>query len=185
MASPPSDRPLAIRHTLPDHLRHHLAAVWGDLHDTTSLKAALAGSEPVIAIGDVVTRTCIEEGIPLRLAAIDGHTHRGSKDPGHVEDPAKVLARHFDRVVRVVNPPATVTQEAWDAVAQAAADAGLGSTLLLVDGEEDLLALPAFRLAPPGTKILYGMPSRGAVLVRTDDALRQRVQHLLDQMPAG
>jgi hypothetical protein len=56
------------------------------------------------------------------------------------------------------------------------------STLVRVDGEEDLAALPAIAAAPDGASVLYGQPGEGVVHVTVDDDVRDRVRSLLDRM---
>ncbi|PSP55024.1 DUF359 domain-containing protein, partial [Halobacteriales archaeon QH_7_68_42] len=85
----------------------------------------------------------------------------------------------FDRVREVENPPATLTADLLAAVVDGLAD---GTTLVRVDGEEDLAALPAIAAAPDGASVLYGQPDEGVVHVTVGDEVRDRVVDLLGLM---
>ncbi|WP_243678770.1 DUF359 domain-containing protein [Vulcanisaeta distributa] len=57
----------------------------------------------------------------------------------------------FNRVINIVNKPATLSVEVINTVRDAMRDAINGIHVLVqVDGEEDLLAIPAVLLAPRG-----------------------------------
>ncbi|MEB3862064.1 MAG: GTP-dependent dephospho-CoA kinase family protein [Desulfurococcales archaeon] len=123
-------------------------------------------------IGDVVTRTCLGSGLRPTLAAIDGFTRRGVE--AGIDDLVGSASRFGMRVYRVVNPRGALSVDAVEAVCGA-----LGSrepTLLLVDGEEDLLALPAIACTPEGGIVVYGAPGVGAVVVRVDLARAREAQ---------
>ena len=51
-----------------------------------------------------------------------------------------------------------------------------------VDGEEDLLLMPAVLHAPPGAVLFYGEPGEGLVAVYPDDKLKEKMMHFLGMM---
>ena len=51
-----------------------------------------------------------------------------------------------------------------------------GSLFLVVDGEEDLLALPSILFAPLNAYVLYGQPNEGIVVVSVTESLKIKVQ---------
>ncbi|MEK7129458.1 MAG: DUF359 domain-containing protein, partial [Patescibacteria group bacterium] len=57
-------------------------------------------------------------------------------------------------------------------------------TVIIVDGEEDLLALPAIAEAPLGAVVYYGQPNRGLVEVIVDMKKRARAVALLSEFEA-
>lgn len=157
---------------LPEALRPELARPWGPVLQTPELPAALAG-HAVAAVGDFVALTLLRLGIAPRLIAVDLHTQRGARS----EEYARAFAGWGDRAVRVLNPPGEVTRAAWDAVRLAFAEPG--TTRIEVEGEEDLLGIPVFLECPLGTRVLYGAPGRGAVVVTVDASFRQHVRDLV------
>lgn len=162
---------------LPDELRTIFKRPFGPVFTTDDLLKDLEGRDAdVAAVGDVVARTLVENGRPPKLAVVDYRTKRGDEDPAL----RQALAGFGDRVVRVKNPPATVTKELADALGEAlAAD---GTTRIEVDGEEDLAGLPLLAHAPLGTIVLYGMPNRGVVRVIVDETKRSLARDLLEKM---
>ena len=56
------------------------------------------------------------------------------------------------------------------------------STIIIVDGEEDLAPLILHPLAPMGSVILYGQPGRGVVIRFTDLDSKSRCRELLESM---
>jgi hypothetical protein len=102
---------------------------------------------PLITIGDVTTESFLRIGAPIHLAVIDGKTRRGVFDSA---------AGNFQAEVEVDNPAGTITPEARDAILAAISEDA--STLIRVNGEEDLLVIPAVVGAPFGDIIMYGQP---------------------------
>ena len=88
---------------------------------------------------------------------------------------------HYSRLIRVRNPPGTITNEALDGIAQAVKERD-GSVRVVVEGEEDLLAIAAVAAAPIGSNIYYGQPLVGVVLVRVDRAAKRRNREILKEM---
>jgi uncharacterized protein (UPF0218 family) len=67
-------------------------------------------------------------------------------------------------LVKVKNPPGTITEEAIEAVRSALE--GKKQIHLLVEGEEDLLTLIAVLYAPENALVIYGQPLEGIVIVK-------------------
>jgi len=156
-------------------LRPELKEPMGELY--TDVEALLsAAGEPIVAVGDVVTAHLCRAGRPPDVALIDERTERSAVD----EDVSRAI-EGFDREVAVDNPAATLTADLLEALATALATPE-GTTLLRVDGEEDLAALPAILLAPRGASVVYGQPGEGMVLVEVDGPATDRARELLSLM---
>jgi len=139
-----------------------------------ALVRALSG-HPVVAVGDYCAADLLQRGVPLRVAVIDHKTKRRKDDRvASVPQFAKL------RPMAVTNPAGIIAKAAWEALDQAF-KSGEGVRLEVI-GEEDLLALPAIALAPDGTRVVYGQPDEGAVVVVVDAAVKRRVQAILDRM---
>ena len=52
---------------------------------------------------------------------------------------------------------------------------------LLIDGEEDLLVLPAVLLAPLRTTVFYGQPDRGLVKIIVSETTKSKALKFLQQ----
>lgn len=174
-------------------LRKDLARPWGTLvpavDDDTLLTAQKVWDllreehgddfQPVITIGDVVTESFIEAGIPIRLAIIDGKTKRGIHE---------ISGGNFTECRSVDNPTGEISAEAWTTIKDTI-DGG-EKTVIAVNGEEDLLVLPVVAEAPLHTIVAYGQPPQtdldpplppGVVFFTVTPETKQIVHNLLSK----
>ncbi|MEF8814474.1 MAG: GTP-dependent dephospho-CoA kinase family protein [Halovenus sp.] len=156
-------------------LRSALKETLGPLYTDTDALLANAG-RPLCTVGDVVTYHVLTAGETPAVALVDERTEREAVDD---EVAAGIDDDRFDRVVHVENPPAVLTESLLTALCEGFA---AGSTLIRVDGEEDLATLPAVLAAPDGAGIVYGQPGEGMVLLTVDDDLRGEVRALVERM---
>jgi len=159
---------------LPDALRAELKDPMGPVTTDADGLLANAGS-PLVAVGDVVTYHLLETGRVPDVALVDERTERSAVDPeisGGIEG--------FDREVAVENPAATLTAELLGALREAIE--GGETTLLDVDGEEDLATLAVLVAVPAGASVVYGQPGEGMVHVTVDPAVTARAGELLSRM---
>ena len=161
---------------LQPELREALKDPFGPVETDTERVLAAAGS-PLVTVGDIVTYHVLEAGVTPDVALVDERTKRATVDD---EVSAVVNDASFDRVATVVNPPGTLTADLLAALREALADDG--TTLVRVDGEEDLAALPAIAAASDGASVLYGQPDEGVVHVTVGDEVRDRVGSILARM---
>ena len=160
--------------SLPDELRGELKDPFGSIY--TDAAALLAdASEPLVAVGDVVTYHLLEAGRPPDVALVDWKTKRE-----RVDREIRESIGGFDHRREVVNPPATLTAELITTLVEAIDTPG--TVVVSVDGEEDLAALPAIVVAPDGASVVYGQPDEGMVLAVVDEPLRERCRTLLSRM---
>ncbi|TFH10008.1 MAG: DUF359 domain-containing protein [Candidatus Thorarchaeota archaeon] len=125
----------------------------------------------VIAVGDVTTATVLEQGYTPKVMIVDGITKRGT-----YEKEFNAQQKHL-----IYNPAAAIYPEAWSVIDTAIHQKI--STLITVDGEEDLLGFPAVLLAPEDSVILYGQPDVGIVWIPVTPENKILARKLLEQMP--
>lgn len=194
---------------LPESLRGELKEPLGPVY-TDAADLLADATEPLVAVGDVVTYHLLEAGYRPRVAVIDGRTERGrlrrevagvlglrpATDSGTGGSPGgaggdggaggaggageDTSFDWADAVVEVDNPPGTVTVDLLEALADALT--GPDSTVVLVDGEEDLAVLPAVVAAPDGASVVYGQPGEGMVLAIANHDRRGVARDLLERM---
>jgi len=162
---------------LPTALRPELKEPLGPVFtDTGELLAAV--SDPLVTVGDVVTYHLLETGRTPAIALVDERTERSAVD----EKIAATIAEHgFDSEVTVANPAATLTAGLLSALRSAIDRTGDGTTLIAVDGEEDLATLPAILALSQGS-VIYGQPGEGMVHVAVDGSVREHVRDLFSRM---
>lgn len=164
---------------LQQELRPELKEPFGPIHSDTDALLAAAGT-PLIAVGDIVTYHLIQAGCTPDVALIDGRTKRAAVDD-HIEE--AIDGDAFDCEVTVENPPATLSAALLYALRDALDRTSTGkTTVIVVDGEEDLAAVPAIAAAPDGASVVYGQPDAGMVLVDCTNDVRERVRDLISQM---
>ncbi len=118
----------------------------------------------VATVGDIVTRSFLHAGIRVDYALVDYR----SKKQSHVWRPQD----YWTQVTR------NITNSAGQIVSQAAASlfkqVALDSCLFIIDGEEDLLALPMVLCMPLGSLLYYGQPNRGIVELEISESLKNK-----------
>ncbi|MFQ6088145.1 MAG: GTP-dependent dephospho-CoA kinase family protein [Candidatus Methanofastidiosia archaeon] len=117
--------------------------------------------EKIIAVGDVVVENLKKLGMRPFITIVDGKTKRRlKKDLGE-----------YDCVVK--NPKSHITKELLKVLREKRAKR------ILVDGEEDLAALPAILYADLDTIVVYGQPDEGIVVVRVSDKAKRKAREIL------
>jgi GTP-dependent dephospho-CoA kinase len=124
----------------------------------------------VTTVGDVVSRETQATGIQVGLRIVDQMTLRKRISPVEIK---------AERTYRVSNPAGVITSEAWDTIRQALRER---EAVIFVDGEEDLLAIPAVLESPDNALVIYGQPSEGLVAVSASPEKKSEVREIMDRM---
>ncbi|WP_336343149.1 GTP-dependent dephospho-CoA kinase family protein [Halalkalicoccus ordinarius] len=174
-SDPDADPEAAVVLSLPDSLRGAFKDPLGPIEtDAERLAGDVVG--PLVTVGDVVTYHFERIGHTPDVAVVDGLTERDAVD----DDVARTLEASDARPREATNPAATLSASILRTL-RAAMEAP-EPTVIDVDGEEDLVTLPAIAIAPEGASVVYGQPGEGMVHVRVDEDVRERARGLLDQM---
>ena len=116
---------------------------------------------PIICVGDVTVLGAQLVNIPIDIALIDGKTKRIEW-----KDSTNIDISKFSNTLSCINPPGQLTpsllQSSEKAIFYWIQDSN--STLIEVDGEEDLAPLILHLLSPLDGIILYGQPGKGVVV---------------------
>jgi uncharacterized protein (UPF0218 family) len=138
----------------------------------SALNSIISQTNPkrVVAVGDVVSRETLIAGIRVNLRIID---HISMRKPTAAFNPK------IGKTYRVNNPAGVITLEAWEKIKQAMKD---DEALIIVEGEEDLLALPCIVESPSNSLVLYGQPSKGLVVVETNSKVKDEASLILSRM---
>ncbi len=168
---------------LPDSLRDELrkplgTVVRGDESNPmkTGAKAVeslqLKDSPLVIAVGDIVSESLEKSGFNAGIKIIDYKTQRKYL-------PMPKPAMIFD----LKNEAGTINSSSAPAI-KTAIQKYMKNTerqLITVDGEEDLLVLPAVLLAPLESVIIYGQRELGMVGIRVTEETKQIIRILIER----
>jgi len=163
---------------LPKEMRPHLARPLGKLYLAAELGerafARLVKAAPVVVtVGDRVTETLGSMGRVPDVQIVDSRENRLPRTAPDVP---------HSRTIRVQNPPGAVTRDAMLGIK--AAFEGRWPARVLVEGEEDLLTLPAVVFAPLSAVVFYGQPGAGIVAVKVTVASKRRNADHLARMGA-
>jgi GTP-dependent dephospho-CoA kinase len=135
------------------------------------ISSMLKGIKNVIAVGDATTERLISFGITPQIAVIDGIERRSERD-----HPLYYYAKEMS----CTNPAGTISKEAVNVLQDALET--LPPVRVKVHGEEDLLALPLFTMAPQGSAVLYGQPLEGLVVVKITEEKQKQAKDLMDRI---
>ena len=128
-------------------------------------------SRKVIVVGDYTARRLQKDAIDADVYILDNKIMR---------KPTKPLDLNLDQTIHVRNPAGNITEEAWRGVEEAVQSDK--STKVMVQGEEDLLALPAILFSPVGSLVLYGQPKAGLVVVTVTKEKKSEVNWIVKRM---
>lgn len=161
---------------LPEGLRSEFQNPMGPVYTTEQLLKELTRRDRVVAVGDIVAKTLIENGRDPWIIVVDYKTQRGADDPSL----RTVLGAWGQKVLKVENPPATISDELFHAIQQSLKSKQ--TIRIEVTGEEDLAGLPYLALAKDGIVMCYGVPNKGVAMIRINKGVRDRAFELLRQM---
>ena len=140
------------------------------------------GHGPLFAVGDVTVRTLQDVGRPADIGLIDGCTKR------RVWDGAEGIDRSlYDSVLECSSPAGRLTPSLLSTCETAISfwRDGNKSSLIVVEGEEDLAPLLLHPLAPIDSVIIYGQPGKGVVIRWCGEDAKQRCRRLLSGFEAS
>ena len=165
-------------YVLPDDLKDTLKGYIGLLVDEPRLLRILKQEKYIVTIGDKVTYTVLKHGFIPVLCIVDFLLERKPYPPE-----MRAYIQGFKAVhLKVKNPPGTITDELWDAIQTALQNLQKKPVCIEVEGEEDLASLAAIYLAPGGVTVIYGLPNKGVVVVKSTAAHKQKVKEVLERM---
>ena len=168
---------------LPLEIRRLLKEPFGKLvHDEDitkkKIKSYIRDCPVVATVGDATTVKLLSFGIIPDLSVVDGRERRKPIDS--VKIACLMLDR--DQNMRCSNKPGSVSRSAITTIKYALKKPF--PVRIFVYGEEDMLALPLFVMAPDGSVVIYGQPLKGMVVVKTNKDIRDKAQALICKLTA-
>lgn len=165
-----------------EKLREELAVPFGRLYEgrgpeLVRLIAEIRETDFLATIGDLVSLFTFQAGYQPDLVVIDFKTERRELGNSFESDIMAFLRDY--RIVKVRNLQGHITEELVDALKSGIAE---GRTCVIVDGEEDMSALPLALLLPEGSVILYGIPSRGIAAYTVSEEGKILISRMVEEM---
>jgi len=127
--------------------------------------------EHMISIGDIASQSLLELGIKPQIVIVDGKAMRQQVKSFKTEAREKIT---------IENPAGTLTPQAWITLDKATARKQ--PTLIIVEGEEDLLTLVAVLEAPDKWTVVYGQPQEGVVIVKVNATTKHKANLIVQAM---
>jgi len=165
------------RLVMPDSLRPELSRPIGRVlvGDQIGSSIEVNRNGTIITVGDITTETLLTAGVVPHLAIIDFQVQR---------KPFRALDAKFTQLnlyrVHVASGPGYITREALTLI-QKWATHPEGHEALIVDGEEDLLTIPAVAYSPLGSIVYYGQPNAGLVEVEVTEDKKSEALAIIRQ----
>jgi uncharacterized protein (UPF0218 family) len=135
------------------------------------ISSMLKSIKNIITVGDATTERLISFGITPHIAVIDGIEQRSKRD---------YSIHYYAKEMSCTNPAGKISKEAVDVLEKALETPP--PVRVKVHGEEDLLALPLFTMAPKGSAVLYGQPLEGLVIVKITEKKEKQAKDLIDKI---
>ncbi len=125
----------------------------------------------IITVGDATTEKMIKFGLIPSLQIVDAMEKRNKR---------KLPQGEAKTVFVCSNPAGEITEQSMLAIKKAYS--GAPPVRIIVNGEEDLLVLPAVLYSPDNSVVMYGQPNEGLVLVINNENTRKRAKSLIESM---
>ena len=137
----------------------------GNLINPDDLLEAIKDKE-IITVGDKVTQTALEMGFKPKLSIVDYKIERKEINYNYKE--------LFENILKSDNEAGSISE---NAVKYLRESLKYNNTLLEINGEEDLLVLPAVLEYEKGV-VLYGQPGEGIVAVEINPEKKEEIKRL-------
>ncbi len=168
---------------LPEDLRKELSRPVGILVEGADHQEVAKKVKDLIrgrmswCVGDVVVRSLIDVGYVPDVAFIDRRTVRESYiDMSYVEE----IYRGIGTVHRIYNPPGHLNPEIRDLIYSIYNNRT--KTLVIVEGEEDLVSLAIIAYGSLGDAVVYGLPGRGVIIIFIDEDIKKKALEVINLM---
>lgn len=160
---------------LPESLRPKLRKPFGKIiRSLNDYKRISANNNITIAVGDIVVSNFIRNGHQPNISIIDFKTYR--------KPITKQVIMFLPRSdIKTKNEPSTINKNAvkvLDSILRKSLTTNRKTTIE-INGEEDLLAIPAILLAPLGSVVLYGIRGIGGTVVKVTEKKKEEVKRIV------
>jgi len=125
----------------------------------------------IVTVGDATTHRLINLGIIPSIQIVDGREMRFPRSL-----PISIIKTEL----RASNPAGHISRDSLRVLSTAIK--AIKPVRIIVDGEEDLLVLPAIVFFPNCTSILYGQPRRGMVIIKVNQNSKEMAISIINKM---
>lgn len=130
-------------------------------------------SKKIITVGDTTTKKFLNFGFIPNLSIIDNKEQRIL-----ISNP---IEYHVDEKIFCKNKPGELDIQVIHIIKKLIS-LEFNTLQIIIDGEEDIVALPLFVHAPDNWTIFYGQPNEGMVFVKMDKNTRERALDIFNKV---
>jgi pantetheine-phosphate adenylyltransferase len=163
---------------LPSNLRSSLEIPLGIVvKDLQNLPQVIPPLATIISVGDIVSMDLSKAGYIPKASIIDYHTRRKEIDINLIKQYFPIAHHHIN------NDPATINTQIAPTLLKSLSTTNSDkcTQVIVINGEEDLLVIPAVLLSPLGSYVIYGQYRLGMIIAQVTEELKSYVKHLLAQ----
>lgn len=156
---------------LPHELRKELQTPIGEILQSDSIAQRVKDAPRIVTVGDIVTATLLKQNILPSIALVDFKTQRKTLNQSEIDT-------HFLTIEKTLpNTAGTISSS----IADVFLTENDNPHIIKIEGEEDLLTLPAILLSPLKTLVLYGQVDIGIVVVEVTEEKKEYIKTLLEK----
>lgn len=145
------------------------------------INSLVKDSKVLITVGDATTEKIISFGLTPDLSIIDCVERRIRRTESKIlELKTFFLTTTKFKQYQCKNPKGTITKEAYITIKKILMKGE--QAIIVIDGEEDMLALAVFSLAPLDSVVFYGQPLEGLVSVKINAKIKNKSRNLLQSI---
>jgi uncharacterized protein (UPF0218 family) len=142
--------------------------------DKESLNREIGSSLKIITVGDTTTEKLVCLGYVPDISVVDGKEKRIKKP--------KIFEYPIDKVLHFDNNPGELDEYVIKEIMQLTQSKLESKIQFIIEGEEDLVALPFLMYSPDNWVICYGQPNAGLVIVRVNEDSRNRAMLIFNKV---
>ena len=133
----------------------------------------ISKSYKVVTVGDTTTENLLKLGYSPNLSIIDNKEKRILKN--------KNIEFDVDKKFYFNNRPGEINDEVMELIKKITM-MDFNRIQIIINGEEDLLALPLFIYSPNNWTVFYGQPNEGLVIVEINNVVRKKAESIFNKV---
>ena len=139
-----------------------------------SLNREIGKAHKIITVGDTTTEKLVCLGYIPDISVVDGKEKRIKK--------LKIFEYPIDKIIHFNNNPGELDEHVITEIMQLTQSKLESKIQFIIEGEEDLVALPFLMYSPDNWVICYGQPHAGLVIVRVNKDSRNRAKLIFNKV---
>ncbi len=138
------------------------------------LEGFIKKADKIITVGDTTTEKFLKFNFIPDISVIDGKEKRKIKDT--------TTEYQVNEKIYCKNQPGELNEKIIDIIKDLTSKKNLGKIQIIIDGEEDLIALPLLMHAPDKWVVFYGQPNEGLVVAEINEEMRKKAKSIFNKV---